>query len=110
MGLARRGYAVDVVEIDPLIARLAQDYFNYTMLSDSSTLSILPAQDYIEQISAIDTSMNHTMQKWNYVIHDCFSAGQLPYQVYTREFWDHLVSLVEVDGIVAVVSEGSDFK
>lgn len=105
MGLSRRGYALDLVEIDPLVARAAQNYFNLTLLSDSSTLSILPGQEYVEQVWAMDQGMNGTMQKWSYVIHDCFSAGQLPVEVYTEEFWGKLISMVEVDGLIAIVSE-----
>ena len=48
--------------------------------------------------------MNGTMQKWSYVIHDCFTGGGVPGEVFTIEFWQELVGLVEEDGIVAVVS------
>jgi hypothetical protein len=43
------------------------------------------------------------MTKWSYVIHDCFSGGSVPGELYTVEFWEELVGMVETDGIVAVV-------
>ena len=82
----------------------ARDYFNATLPEGSTTISLIPGQDYVSQVAQIQRQMNGTMQKWSYVIHDCFSAGKLPAEVFALEFWQELAGLVEVDGIVAVVS------
>jgi hypothetical protein len=37
-------------------------------------------------------------------VHDCFSGGSVPGELYTVEFWYELIALVEDDAIVAVVS------
>ena len=107
--LSRRGYAIDVVEIDPTVYRTAKYYFDFRLSSvpDLDTINIMPAQDYITDMAAWNAQGIERgeggIQKWSYVIHDCFSAGRLPHQVYTREFWIDLAGLVEDDGVVAVV-------
>lgn len=103
--LSRRGYAIDVVEIDPAVYRAAVDYFDLRLSpeSDIDTISLLPGQDYISRMSNWNDASNGTMQKWSYVIHDCFSAGKLPVEVYTAEFWRELASMTEDDGVVAAV-------
>lgn len=82
----------------------ARDYFNATLPEASTTISLMPGQDYVAQVAQINEQTNGTMQKWSYVIHDCFSAGKLPVEVFAMEFWEELSGLVEVDGIVGVVS------
>jgi len=85
----------------------AVDYFNLSLPSPPSTVSLVPAQQYISQVSALNAASNNSLQKWSYVVHDCFSAGRLPTEVFSVEFWRDLSDMVEVDGIVTVNVAGA---
>jgi spermidine synthase len=45
----------------------------------------------------------NTGELYDIVIHDCFSGGGVPQQLYTTQFWDALKKSVDPDGVVAVV-------
>jgi spermidine synthase len=38
------------------------------------------------------------------VVHDCFSGGGVPKQLFTIEFWEDLKALMDEEGVLAVVS------
>jgi len=80
----------------------AVSYFDLSLPSPPATISLIPAQDYISQVKALSAASDQTFQKWTYVIHDCFTAGRLPIEVFSVEFWQDLSEMVEVDGIIAV--------
>jgi spermidine synthase len=41
----------------------------------------------------------------DYVVHDCFTGGSVPAELFTREFWWDLVMSVKTDGVVVIVSK-----
>ena len=43
--------------------------------------------------------------KYDYVVHDCFSGGGVPGHLYTLEFWEKLKGIVKSDGVVTVVRD-----
>ena len=47
---------------------------------------------------------NEQDEKYDIIIHDCFSGGGVPSQLFTVEFWRNLKSILNSEGIVAVVS------
>lgn len=96
---------MDVVEIDPLVHQMAVNHFGLHLPESSTTINILSGSSYVSRIAQMNRDINHTLQKWSHVIHDCFSAGNVPMEMYTKGFWEDLSELVEVDGIIAVVSE-----
>jgi spermidine synthase len=99
------GLDLDVVEIDPAVYRAAVDHFGFTM-SNASTVNLMDGAAYIRHLAALLREGTYKGDKWSYVIQDCFSGGSVPGELFTVEFWTELSQLVEVDGIVAVVSRG----
>lgn len=67
--------AIDVVEIDPALTRLAQEYFN---LKEDPRLHIYHADGRVY--------LNRTQKKYDVIFGDAFSSHySLPYQLTTRE-------------------------
>ena len=46
-------------------------------------------------------------ERYDIVVHDLFSGGGIPAQLYTSEFWSDLKKIVDPKGIVAVVSSSN---
>ncbi len=44
-----------------------------------------------------------SLPKLDFVVHDCFTGGFVPPELFTIEFWSDLAMLVKTDGIVAIV-------
>lgn len=42
--------------------------------------------------------------KFDVVIHDAFESGEMPAKLFTMEFWTALRSIMDVQGVIAVVS------
>jgi spermidine synthase len=64
-----------------------------------------PNQVYIEDAREWihDQASLAAEDKYDYVVHDCFSGGGVPVHLYTLEFWEKLKGIVKSDGVVAVV-------
>lgn len=59
-------------------------------------------QDARQWVSS--AARNGTSQKYDIVIHDCFSGGGVPQHLYTLEFWNDLKKIVNPEsGVVVVV-------
>lgn len=89
-----------VVEIDPIVYRYARDYFG---LPEPNQVVIEDARVWLERQHSLSED-----EKYDYVVHDCFSGGGVPGHIFTDEFWKKLKSVMKVDGIIAVVSSLND--
>lgn len=52
-------------------------------------------------------------KQWDIIVQDVFSAGQLPVQMFTVEFWKDVKTILKPDGIVVMVSDkrpGADIR
>jgi len=95
------GIDLDVIEIDPAVYSAAVDFFDLQLSNDSS-VNIMDGASYVRQLADLSRSGDYEGAKWSYVVHDCFSGGSVPGELFTREFWEDLSELLEGDGIVAV--------
>ena len=82
---------VDVVEIDPELAQIARDYFEYR---DPSNVQLI-FQD-------ARTYVNQAQQQYDVILVDVYSDGDVPFSLMTKEYGDHLQRLLAKDGIVGV--------
>lgn len=86
------GINTSAVEIDPVVYTYARDFFG---LPEPAHIYLEDARGWVHQ---------HRGDKFDYVVHDCFSGGGVPQHLFTLEFWAALQDIVAPDGIVAVVS------
>ena len=84
-----------VIEIDPQVYDYARRYFS---LPEPTQVYFQDGREWVQE-HALPTAA----EKYDYVVHDCFSGGGVPGHIYTVEFWEELKGLVKSDGVVAVV-------
>lgn len=53
--------------------------------------------------AAVARRKDPSLKKWSYIVQDCFSAGSLPVELFTREFWNNVQDIVTTDGVVVMV-------
>jgi len=93
-----------VVEIDPAVYEAAHQHFG---LPAPARLELDDGAKVIEdRATAIRTSGRplHPREQTDYVIHDCFTGGSVPAELFTREFWWDLTMSMKTDGVLVVVS------
>ncbi|KAF8511513.1 S-adenosyl-L-methionine-dependent methyltransferase [Gautieria morchelliformis] len=83
-----------VVEIDPAVYDYARRYFS---LPEPNQVYIADAREWVH-----DHAFPAAQNKFDYIVHDCFSGGSVPGHIYTLEFWEELKGMVKSDGVVAV--------
>ena len=93
--LISHGIDTTVVEIDPVVRNYALEYFS---LPDSHNPVIEDAVKY-----AARTAKNGK-QTFDYIIHDVFTGGAEPVDLFTVEFFQDLHRLLKPNGAIAIVS------
>jgi spermidine synthase len=88
------GIDTTIVEIDPVVYNFAQKYFN---LPRNLTAEIRDAVQYVEEAKQMGS-------RFDYVIHDVFTGGAEPAELFTPAFIQGLHDLLEDDGVAAIVS------
>lgn len=86
------GINTTIVEIDPAVYQYAREYFN---LPEPNAIYLEDVRNWLQRPMERD--------KFDYVIHDCFSGGGVPQHIYTVEFWESLKRVMKPDGVIAVV-------
>lgn len=81
--------SIDVVEIDPKLADVARQYFNY---SDPSNVTLIfdDARKYL----------NQTSKQYDIIIVDVYGDTFVPFSLMTREYGDRIDRAVKKEGIV----------
>jgi spermidine synthase len=87
---------VDVVEIDPVLERIARNHFGYTAPANVRSIAD-DARTYVER----------TDQKYDVILIDIFNEQTTPFSVSTQEFAASLKNILQPDGIVVVNMIGS---
>ncbi|RKF82422.1 putative spermine spermidine synthase family protein [Golovinomyces cichoracearum] len=88
----KHGIHTTIVEIDPVVYDFANKYFN------------LPKN----HIAVIADAVNHTAelvqkkQKYDYIVHDVFTGGAEPVELFTFEFIQDLNSILKPGGVIAI--------
>ena len=90
-GILRRNSPVqiDTLEIDPLVAQAAQDYFHFK----PNGLAIIGDARY---------EIRHLQGPYDLIIHDCFTGGSEPAHLLTTETLEQLKTLLSPRGILAL--------
>ncbi|KDQ19364.1 hypothetical protein BOTBODRAFT_126200 [Botryobasidium botryosum FD-172 SS1] len=84
-----------VVEIDPAVYQYARQFFG---LPEPHAVFLEDARGWVHK--SIDSLPES--ERFDYVVHDCFSGGAVPMHMFTTEFWSDLKQIVKPDGVVAV--------
>lgn len=100
MGIAAQAFIAHdinttIVEIDPAVYTYAREYFG------------LPQPNHVYLEDARKWLYRHAhsrpSDKFDFVVHDCFSGGGVSTHIFTLEFWEQLKGMVKSDGVVAIV-------
>ncbi|KAL9627940.1 MAG: hypothetical protein Q9204_006223 [Flavoplaca sp. TL-2023a] len=89
--LIAHGIDTTIVEIDPTVHDFATRYFN---LPSNHTPVIEDAIAYVDR--------NRRKKKFEYIIHDVFTGGAEPIDLFTVEFLTGLKQMLTVDGVIAI--------
>lgn len=84
------GSSIDVVEIDPKLADISRQHFNY---DDPANVRLIfdDARNYI----------NQTNKQYDIVLVDVYSDSHVPFSMMTREYGKRLNAVIKKDGVVA---------
>lgn len=89
------GIDTTIVEIDPLVYEYAVKYFD---LPEKHNAVIADAVTY-----TADLAQNNEA-KFDYVVHDVFTGGAEPVDLFTVEFMQNLRNILKPGGAIAIVS------
>ena len=101
---ARQKIDTTVIEIDPAVYNASRQYFGLPDLG-TERVFIRDARAVVAEKRL--TALQHnapSVDKYDYVVHDCFTGGGVPAHLFTVEFWEDLKVIMNPDGVVAVVS------
>ena len=94
--LITHGIQTTVVEIDPVVHDFATEYFglptNHTSIIEDAITFIDRAQSTVSEEHSYD-----------YIIHDVFTGGAEPVDLFTREFIGGLSNVLKPEGVIAIV-------
>ena len=88
------GINTTIVEIDPVVMDYASKYFD---LSPNHNGVVADAVRYMEGVA------NSTEDRYDYIIHDVFTGGAEPVNLFTHEFMKNLQASLKPDGVIAIV-------
>jgi spermidine synthase len=82
---------LDVVEFDPVVVRMAEEYFNYQP----------PSRHHI-YVRDARVFLNRTNEKYDLIWVDAFARHMIPFHLTTEEFFAELKSHLTADGVLAL--------
>ena len=89
------GIDTTVVELDPVVHKFAQQYFhmpsNHRAAIEDATEFVQRARQAVQPI------------EYDYIVHDVFTGGAEPVELFTLEFLQGLDALLKHDGVIAIV-------
>lgn len=81
------------MEIDPVVVDFAQKYFSLPE----------PQETIIEDAVSVASNFAAQGKKFNYIVHDVFTGGAEPVELFTYEFLKDLHDILEPGGVIAIV-------
>lgn len=93
--LIAHGINTTIVELDPVVYNFAVKYFG---LPGNHTPIIGDAVHLVD-----DAQVRNLTTKYDYIIHDVFTGGAEPVDLFTQEFLSGLKHLLKEDGVIAIV-------
>jgi Spermine/spermidine synthase domain len=94
--LITHGINTTIVELDPVVYKFAVKYFG---LPSNHTPIIGDAVHLVA-----DAQARNITTRYDYIIHDVFTGGAEPVELFTQEFLSGLKYLLKEDGVIAIVS------
>ena len=91
----KHGVQTTIVEIDPVVYKFATEYFN---LPPNHVAAIEDATHFVKK------AQTAASPKYDYIVHDVFTGGAEPAELFTIEFLHDLSNLLKDDGVIAIVS------
>lgn len=82
------------IEIDPVVRDFATQYFDLPVNHTTIVADALSATK----------SMQSAEDKYDFIVHDVFTGGAEPIELFTLEFISDLRKLLKDDGSIAIVS------
>ena len=95
--LITHGIQTTIVEIDPVVHDFATRYFG---LPTNHTSIIENAITFIDRAQSTASSEH----SYDYIIHDVFTGGAEPVELFTQEFIRGVSKVLKPDGVIAIVS------
>jgi spermidine synthase len=95
------GINTTIVEIDPVVHEFAVKYFDFP---PEINAKLTDAVSYTTDLVA------EGVEKFDYIVHDVFTGGAEPIDLFTVEFISNLKSLLTPNGVVAIVSHVTNHK
>lgn len=93
--LVAHGIDTTVVEIDPVVHEFAAKYFD---LKENNEPAIADAVSYT-------AGLVEAKKTYNYIVHDVFTGGAEPVDLFTLEFLQGLSDLLDRNGVIAIVRD-----
>lgn len=90
------GSHVDAVEIDPAVAFYAREYFHFR----PENLHVEDAQKFLE--SARSFVYEGDMAPYDYVVHDVFTGGTVPLNLFSVDTFSAVQDVMAQDGVLVV--------
>ncbi|KAJ5948836.1 hypothetical protein N7454_002143 [Penicillium verhagenii] len=90
--LMKHGIDTTIVEIDPAVYKFATEYFN---LPSNHVAAIEDATTFVKKAQK-------TATQYDYIVHDVFTGGAEPSELFTWEFLTDLRALLKDDGVIAI--------
>ncbi|UPK96148.1 hypothetical protein LCI18_007083 [Fusarium solani-melongenae] len=90
--LVSHGIDTTVVEIDPVVHEFAQKYFS---MRQNNPPAIADAVSYT-------ANLVNQSKSYDYIVHDVFTGGAEPVDLFTLEFLQGLGALLKPDGVIAI--------
>lgn len=94
--LVNHGIDTTVVEIDPAVYHIAADYFS---IPKNFTPVIQDAVRFVDEATRATPA-----PRFDFIVHDVFTGGVEPINLFTVEFMKGLSALLKEDGVIAIVS------
>lgn len=94
--LMKHGIETTIVELDPVVHKFATEYFN---LPSNHVAAIEDATKFVKRAHESTPT-----PQYDYIIHDVFTGGAEPAELFTIEFLKDLAALLKHDGAIAIVS------
>ena len=91
--LIQHGINTTIMELDPVVHEFALKYFNFPQNHSH----------YIgDAVHAVKTANTTEAASYDYIIHDVFTGGAEPVELFTVEFLSGLHMLLKEDGVIAI--------
>ncbi|KAJ5759931.1 hypothetical protein N7520_007087 [Penicillium odoratum] len=90
--LMKHGIDTTIVEIDPVVYKFATEYFN---LPSNHVAAIEDATTFVKKAQ-------NSAGQYDYIVHDVFTGGAEPSELFTIEFLRDLHALLKEDGVIAI--------